>query len=83
MTKSQLIGNLEGKVLARRGKYTIEKTNKGLALTDGARVDWIFIYKYNGAWAHDGVFAIRKDIKVILDKLAYNACLSNLMYEQS
>jgi len=80
---SQMNKDLNGKVLLKRGKYTLEKTAAGLVLTDGWRSDWIFIYKYNGEWAHDGIFAIRKDIKAYIDKLAYNAWLNNLSHEQS
>lgn len=83
MHKSQMNADLNGKVLLKRGKYTLEKTTAGLVLTDGWRSDWIFIYKYNGEWAHDGIFKIRKDIKPFIDKLAYNAWLNNLAYEQA
>jgi hypothetical protein len=83
MHASQMNEDLKGKVLIKRGKYTLEKTTAGLVLTDGWRSDWIFIYKYNGQWAHDGIFSIRKDIKSYIDKLAYNAWLNNLVYEQS
>lgn len=67
---SQLYEIHNATVLRKFGKYTIERTATGeICVTDGWRTDWVILYDFGG-WAHDGVFALRKDVISYLNKLS-------------
>ena len=50
--ESQVAPELEGKVLKKFHKWTIEKTNAGICISDGWVTHWITCYG-NGKWAAD------------------------------
>lgn len=66
--KSQLVPDLEGKVLIKAGLQTLEKTKEdGLAICDGWLTDRLIIYNNKG-WACDGLFKINKPILNFLNR---------------
>jgi hypothetical protein len=68
--KSQLNDMLNATVLRKFGKYTVERISENeVCVTDGWRADFVILYDFGG-WAHDGIFAFRKDIRKYLDKLS-------------
>jgi len=52
------------------GKYELYKQGAEYMLTDGWRCDWFILYGAGLGWAHDGIFALRKDICAYFNKLA-------------
>ena len=52
------------------GKYDLYKQGEEYMLTDGWLCDWFILYGDGLGWAHDGRFALRKDIRAWFDKLS-------------
>lgn len=61
--------NYGAKFIRKFGKYELYKKGNEYLLTDGWRCDWFILYDFGG-WAHDGVFALRKDIRTYFNKLS-------------
>lgn len=52
------------------GKYELYKQGAEYMLTDGWLCDWFILYDEGLGWAHDGIFALRKDIRAYFNKLS-------------
>lgn len=53
------------------GKYElwVHNTKAEYCLTDGWLCDWFILYPHGG-WAHDGRFALRKDVRAWFDRVS-------------
>lgn len=68
MMESQIVPELEGKVLKKVGKWTIESTKAGLCISDGFFTYWIICYG-NGIWGSDAELKdVNKKILKWMDK---------------
>jgi hypothetical protein len=54
------------------GKYDLYKQGEEFMLTDSWLCDWFILYPQaiGGGWAHDGRFALRKDIRAWFNKVS-------------
>lgn len=53
------------------GKYNLYLHHSGeYCLTDGWLCDWFIVYGDGLGWAHDGMFALRADIRAWFNKLS-------------